>query len=261
MSNAQINNHSGISSILRCLVAAIIACACFIHGNASEAPIDESGTPEQKGKELSKLILSRVPIKNYQTKGLLTTRSRSGQRERKRISSTVYTSSSLTWTNVFQIADMDGRVRNEYLIVRNPDKPNQYYRSSGKVDVKGQTLIEKINDPFVTIGGSGFMMGDMGFEFLFWPSQIVTRHTIKSGRKAYILESKQENPEVYSKILTWVDKKTLGPMKAEAYGLDGKLLKRFSVGGIREIQGQKVVSRFDMDDRITGHFSRIEFRE
>ena len=261
MKNENTKDRYRLLFALLWLVTGIFNLSSLTVMGDSDAPIDESATPEEKGKELSSLILSRAPIENYQTKGFLTTRSRSGERKRMQISSTVYTSPSMTWTNVFQIAELNGRVRNEYLIVRRPDRPNEYYRAFGQVDAKGRTLIEKLNDPFVTIGGSGFMVGDMGFEFLFWPSQVVTKHTLKSGRKAYVLESKQKEPQVYSKILTWIDKKTLGPMKAEAYDLNGRLLKRFSVGGIREIQGQKVVSRFDMDDRKTGSFSRIEFKE
>lgn len=228
---------------------------------SNDAPIDETGTPDEKGQELASAILSQVPTANYQTQGMLTIRSPRGNRQKLKISSLVYASPSHTWTNIFQIADLKGTIKEEFLIVRNPQKKNVYYRTFGKVDTQGRTLIQRIGDPFIPIGNSDFMMGDMGFQFLFWPSQEVIREQLRSGRKTYLLESKEPDPKVYSKILTWVDKKTLGPMRAEAFDLTGKRIKIFSVGGIKEINGQKVVSRFDMENLQTGYFSRIEFSE
>lgn len=228
---------------------------------ADENPINEAASPEEQGKQLTSIILSQVPTSNYQTQGKLTVRSKNGKRDIYKISSLVYTSPELTWTNIFQIADLKGVIQHEYLIVRKPQQRNKYYRTFGKVDTQGKTRIVKVPDPFVPIGDSDFMMGDMGFEFMYWPHQKVVRQQIRSGRTTYMLESKEEVPNAYSKIVTWVDKKTLGPMRAEAFDLTGKLVKVFTVGGIKEINGEKVVSRFDMENRQTRFFSRIEFDE
>lgn len=241
----------------------VVACGLTVWVNAEdEQPmIDESASPEVQGQQLATIIRSQVPIENYQTQGTLTVRSAKGQRQEYKISSLVYASPSHTWTNIFQIADLKGVIKSEYLIVRHPEKENVYFRTISKVDTQGQTLIERLKDPFIPIGNSDFMMGDMGFEFLFWPKQVVVRQQIRSGRTTYMLESSQVNPEVYSKIICWVDKKTLGPMRAEAYDKKGELIKIFTVGGIKEINGEKVISRFDMENLQSRFFSRIEFNE
>ena len=246
--------------ILAAIFAFALLCLTDVRGDDPD-PIDESASPQEQGRQLSEIIRSQVPVENYQTQGTLTIRSNRGQRQSFKIASVVYTSPSLTWTNIFQVADLKGRIKSEYLIVRSPKKPNIYFRTIGQVDTDGQTLIERAKDPYIPIGNSDFMMADMGFEFLFWPNQSVVRQQIRSGRNTYVLESSQEKPDVYSKIVTWVDKKTLGPMSARAYDLKGELIKEFSVGGIKEINGEKVVSRFDMENFQTRFFSRIEFDE
>ncbi|MCD8535336.1 MAG: outer membrane lipoprotein-sorting protein [Verrucomicrobia bacterium] len=50
-------------------------------------------------------------------------------------------------------------------------------------------------------------------------------------------------------------------MRAEAYDKKGELIKIFTVGGIKEINGEKVISRFDMENLQSRFFSRIEFNE
>ncbi len=250
-----------IPGALLALCAAIVFLPVTRLAAEDDSPIDESAPPEVQGQQLAEIIRTQYPIENYQTQGLLSIRSNRGQRQEFKIASLVYASPSQTWTNIFQVADLQGRIKSEYLIIRNPRKPNIYFRTIGQVDTEGQTLIERAKDPYVPIGNSDFMMADMGFDFLFWPNQQVIRQQIRSGRNTYMLESTPAKPEVYGKVLSWIDKKTLGPMRAEAYDLEGRLIKVFTVGGIKEINGEKVVSRFDMENSQTGYFSRIEFNE
>lgn len=88
--------------------------------------------------------------------------------------------------------------------------------------------------------GSDFRIADLGLEFLHWPEQKVTGHESRRMRDCTVLESDNPNPSAgdYSRVVTWLDNKTLAIIYAEAYDANDKLLKVFEPKSVKKVNGQ-----------------------
>jgi len=92
----------------------------------------------------------------------------------------------------------------------------------------------------IPLAGSDFWLTDLGLEFLHWPNQRVLRSEMRRGRSCRVLESTHPNlrsqatPGCFRGWTTDTD----GILQAEAYGPDGRMLKEFSVGSFKKIEGQ-----------------------
>jgi hypothetical protein len=128
---------------------------------------------------------------------------------------------------------------------------------------RAPTLADPLPEPAATedvmrgLGGSDFALADLGRAFLYWPQQRLVRSEMRRGRSCQVLDSSHPAPAPgqYARVRTWVDRETLQPLRAEAYGADNKLLKEFSVGSVRKIKGrwelQEIVMRNELTDSRT----------
>jgi hypothetical protein len=92
----------------------------------------------------------------------------------------------------------------------------------------------------IPLAGSDFWLSDLGFEFYHWPGQNLLKGELRRGRSCFVLEC--TNPDAtaghYGRVKVWVDKDSLAPLEAEAYGKDGNLLKDFELGSVTKVNGQ-----------------------
>jgi hypothetical protein len=144
---------------------------------------------------------------------------------------------------------------NVYELVQHEDRmeniPSQF--------IPARHLHEKqIMAPFAN---SDFWLCDLGLEFFHWPAQkILPKPTnLVRGREYTLLESTNPSTNGYSRVLTWIDKETGGPLQAEAYDLNGKLLKEFQPKSFKKVNGQWELQEMEIRNVQTGSRTRLEF--
>ena len=81
------------------------------------------------------------------------------------------------------------------------------------------------------------------------------------GKLSYVLELKAKTKEVtYHRIIYWVQKDTLNPLKSEFYTISGKLLKTAYYQGYKKILGRERVTRLVIVDNLRkGQSSIMEY--
>jgi hypothetical protein len=74
-----------------------------------------------------------------------------------------------------------------------------------------------------------------------------------------VLESRPAAPNLYSRVVSWIDQETRGLLMAEAYDASGELLKQFEVGGFKKVAGQWRVREMELRNRQTKSRTRLQF--
>jgi negative regulator of sigma E activity len=84
---------------------------------------------------------------------------------------------------------------------------------------------------------------------------------LRRSRSCYVLQSVNPDakPGGYGWVITWIDQETNQPIQAEAYGTDGKILKEFSIGSIKKVNGRWELKDMKISNRRTGTQTQLEF--
>jgi len=141
--------------------------------------------------------------------------------------------------------------------------PNRY--EYARTDVAGSPVPEAVtltgDAAAIPFAGSEFWLSDLGLEFLHWPQQRVLRHEMRKGRSCRVLESlnPSPNPTNYARVLSWVDIEHLGLLRAEAYDRDSRLLKEFSIGSFKKVEGRWQLKSMEIRNEKTDARTRLEF--
>lgn len=119
------------------------------------------------------------------------------------------------------------------------------------------------SEPFA---GSDFSVSDLALEFLHWPEQKVIRRDrpeMRKGRPCRILEStrppKDAAPGGIVRVRSWIDLEHKQPLMAEAYDSRGALIKAFSVGSVKKVDGVWQLKDLEIVDEQSGTLTRLEF--
>lgn len=162
------------------------------------------------------------------------------------------------WKSIYQTRSTNTAETAVLTIHQKPGAQNSYELLSG-TNQQPQTIAH--NTAGTPFAGSDFWVSDLGLEFFRWKDQRVITNEIKSGQACFVLESKNLEPAAgtYSKVVSWIDKDTLGIVKAEAYDQQGKLLKLFVPTKVKKVNGRYQVKIVEMRNRQTGLESRLEF--
>jgi YD repeat-containing protein len=109
--------------------------------------------------------------------------------------------------------------------------------------------------------GSDFAIADLGLEFFHWPEQDLTKKEMKRSRSCKVLESKNFHPTPggYSRVVSWIDNESDGIVMAQAYDLQGKLLKQFIPKKVEKVNGQWQLQEMEIDNAQTGSSTRVDF--
>lgn len=83
------------------------------------------------------------------------------------------------------------------------------------------------------------------------------------GKEVYVIKSVPKEPRLveFSHYITWIDKETFIPLKAEYYNRKGKLQRVITAEEIREIQGFPTVVKARAENIETGHTTEVEFQK
>jgi hypothetical protein len=109
--------------------------------------------------------------------------------------------------------------------------------------------------------GSDFWVVDLGLDFFHWPEQRLIKKELCRSRSCKVLESINPNtiPKGYSRVVSWIDRETLGIVHAEAFDKNGRLLKVFDPKSFKKVDGQWELQEMEIRNVQTGSRSRIEF--
>jgi outer membrane lipoprotein-sorting protein len=104
----------------------------------------------------------------------------------------------------------------------------------------------------------GMMGSDVSYEDLMASESFLDVYTAKvteagtlDGRPVWRLEAAAKDASVsYPKRVIWVDQATKMPLKQELYALSGMLLKVWTMGDIRPVEGRHVAFRMEVADQL-----------
>jgi hypothetical protein len=211
--------------------------------------------PEQAGQILAEHARAGTPVEPVELKGKL--RIRRGSSETLVPLTFRIQPGADCWQTIYETGPAEG-IKPERLVVNHKaGKPNEYLYSRPEKEPVPLTPAEA----FIPLATSDFWLIDLGLDFFHWPTQRVLRGQMRLNRYTYVLESRLEKPPPtgYSKVVSWIDKETTGPIAAEAYDAKGKLLKEFFVRRFKKFEGQWQLREMEIRNAQSKSTTRIEF--
>lgn len=217
---------------------------------------------ERQGRELVTELLSLVPAENYTNTGTLEIR-----RKPKKIRIEVPVRFTVQvrgnrWTSVYEALSTTNPTRlNTFSILNEPNQPARYFRGKPE-DFDQATPMTADEVATLSFAGSDFWVGDLGIEFLRWPTQRLLKKELKRSQSCNVLES--INPKApangYARVVSWLDIDTGGIVLAHAYNAQGKRMKEFAPKSFKKVNGQwqlkeMLIEDFKARSKTTLHFS------
>jgi hypothetical protein len=260
-----LNNFLQLKSASARLIAALVL---FLAVGAAAETTNALSEAEIQGRKLAQQLCDARPATDLIQQAVLSIRDANGNRTNIPVKCEVGIGQKF-WKSIYQasFAKHDGWFTIDELTVFHGDNSsNTYFHAASFVDEKGvkswqQSLLPVgENTPFAH---SDFWIADLGLEFFHWPAQKVLPKTtnLKRGREYTLLESINPNPTTngYSRVRTWIDKESGGILEAEAYDMNGKLLKDFAPKSFKKVNGQWELQEMEIRNVQTGSRTRLEF--
>ena len=199
---------------------------------AASAGSNEPLPSNAEGQELASRLRHGWPEEDMAVRGVLKIRER-GQPTRHVPVQFFVRQGANSWQAIYNIQSADGITAEKLVITHTPGTTNRYeYLQGGKIDSSP--------DLFTPLAGSDFWIVDLGLDFLHWPGQRLVETEMRKGRWCRVLESSRP-PGVthgYQRVISWLDKEHGQPILAEAYDARNELLKEFSIGSFKKVDGQ-----------------------
>jgi hypothetical protein len=222
---------------------------------ANEPTLPAGADPRKVAQELVAKLRSATPQENSVINGTLTIKPRDGEPRTVPVECTIRVEADY-WQSGYQTYGSNG-VPERAVIVHRAGKPNEYLYARGTNAPKPLTPAE-IYQP---VAASDFTLPDFGLDFLHWPSQRILRTQMIMSRWCNVLESSNAAPVVggYAKVISWLDKESGGPLKAEAFDAKGKRVKEFEIGRVKKIEGEWQLKEMQIRDFVDGSRTALEF--
>ncbi|HEX7569496.1 MAG TPA: outer membrane lipoprotein-sorting protein [Verrucomicrobiae bacterium] len=282
---SKINPNGIIRSLFRRVSDALAALVLFLAVVATAETANDSVGAIIQGRKLASQILEQHPTEGFTKSGMLKIRNSSKDSLDIPLKCDVLLSSN-SWQNIFtafftnhteiltitvspdiQIYRLGGDFPDQgFMTGSNPNRlgPLTTYHHTGMANRPTNVLNKgKTDYSMIPFANSDFWRCDLGLEFFHWPAQKVLPKTtnLKRGREYTLLESTNPNPATngYSRVLTWIDKESGGILEAEAYDMNGKLLKDFAPKSFKKVNGQWELQEMEIRNVQTGSRTRLEF--
>lgn len=237
----------------------MVLCGLIMTGAAQSLPLAITNAAEAKaeGEALVQEILAQQPAEEVLASGKLTIRNGRGQKIEKPIRFETKLNAA-GWTTVYEAAT--GTNHQSFIVRHTSGSLPQYAQLNGSSEGSGEIVCaaDNLMKPFAN---SDFWLVDLGLDFLRWPGQRLARKELRRTRSCRVLESTQPEPAPggYAKVVTWVDRESLGIVYAEAHDAAGKKLKEFSPKVVKQSGGQWQLQEMEIRNVQTGSSSRIVF--
>jgi len=212
---------------------------------------------DEAGRELAQKVLAMVPQENSRTSGFLRIRDRDGRTTEVPVTCEVRINGK-TWQVSYEARTSGSSTPEKLTIIHADGQTNQYlYTKSGAAE--SQKLSG--NRACIPFAGSDFWLADLGLEFLHWPNQRLLKTEMRKGRSCNVLQSVNPTPTPggYARVVSWLDRESGGPVLAEGYDVNGKLLKEFSIRSVHKVSGQWQLEEMEIRSVIEKSRTRIEF--
>ncbi len=167
------------------------------------------------------------------------------------------------WKMIYLTSAADSLPAEQVTVVHTLDSTNEYLyaRAPSPGAPLGEPKVLSGDEANIPLAGSDFWLSDVGFEFFHWPGQELLKGQMRHGQACWVLESTNPNPKPggYSRVVSFIDKNNGGPLQAEGYGADGKLLKEFALGKVKKVNGRWELKRMEISNDLTDSRTELEF--
>ena len=249
--------HSGFLLLPFVIVLWLFCLPSFAQRQPSPTP--PKLNPIEAEREARALVADMLSQKPAQTNtGALKIRD-AKRRERQVPIRFEIRSTATNTTSVYEAKDAGPPPRTFKLTVIHADnQPNQYFLSEN-----GKAARTLSNDDLMSpFAGSDFYIADLGLEFLHWPQQRLLKKEMRKSRFCEVLESSNPKPGTrgYSRVVSWVQHEApYGIVHADAYGVDGEVVKRFEPTEVEKVNGEYQLQEMEIRTVKTDTRTRIEF--
>jgi hypothetical protein len=240
------------------LLAATLVLAQRGALNSAEMPPPNPVT----GRELADRLRSAAPETRADFTGLLKVRDRDGVTTVIPVVGQVIPGEP-TWKVIYEVRPTNSVPAEKLIVVHSTNAPNQYFHAKAGTAGRnaGEPALLQPGQVATSLAGTDFWLLDLGLDFLHWPTQRLLKTEMRKGRVCQVLESTQPQPAAggYGRVVSWLDKETGGPLLAEAYDRDGKLMKEFSIKSFKKVEGRWELEEMEIRDVIRRSRTRLEF--
>ncbi len=247
--------------LLKILITGLLTVLIRIDTPAADTA---SGPREQAdGQSLAREVRSLQPASTTTNRATLEIRNAAGKRRRVPvvIETIAPTPGTDQWSTRYRTRPADAAVGESLEIVHRAHAAPEY-RLEGTPGTADSPIAT--NGSGRSFAGSDFSLADLGLEFLHWPQQRLipapkdNPHMVK-GRSCRVLESRNPTGTPYSRVVSWIDLEFRGLIQADAYDGRGQLLKQFSVGSFKKVDGAWRLKDMEIIDEQRGTKTRLEF--
>jgi hypothetical protein len=236
--------------------------ACLLALGAQPSPSPPSAPDDKAGQALAAQLRTLAPAESAQFKGVFKIRAQDGQTRSIPITCQIIPGEP-AWRVIYETGRAGETPAERLVIVHRNDGPNEYFyaRAAQQGDWPGEPARLSGLQLAQPLGGSDFWLLDLGLDFFHWPTQRLLKTEMRKGRVCQVLESSQPHPPRggYARVICWVDKETGGPLLAEAYDANNKLMKEFSIRSLKKVEGRWELEEMEIRNVRTRSRTWLEF--
>ncbi|MEN9733570.1 MAG: hypothetical protein RLZ45_1565 [Verrucomicrobiota bacterium] len=248
------NRYRGLLAVLHFTLTGLVSLGA-----------ETAATPREQadGQALALEVRSLRPASTTTNRATLEIRNASGKRQRVPVVIETIAPQPDTdrWSTRYLAGSSDMGTSEAVEILHRSDTAPEYRLQSPKGAQASPVAPTETGRSFA---GSDFSLIDLGLEFLHWPQQRLIPapkdhpHMVK-GRSCRVLESRNPSGKPYSRVVSWIDLEFRGLIQADAYDARGELLKQFSVGSFKKVDGVWMLKDMEIIDEQRGTKTRLEF--
>jgi len=244
---------------MKCLQTGWILVALTLVGTGTRVPYLATGAEgpsrdQVEGQALAADLRAMKPVESFTNQATLRLRDAEGQVRRLPLTIVNRVGDGPSWEVTYAAG---GPEPETLALIRSPDRPPEYRLARG-----GGAEPAPAADPARAFAGSDFSLRELGLEFLHWPGQRILPRSpppMKKGQPCKILESTNPNAPGYMRVRSWISIEHNGLMLADAYDAAGRIVKRFSIGSLKKVDGVWQLRDMEMIDEVRGTETKLEF--
>jgi hypothetical protein len=257
-------NGSGVKGFIRVLAALLVGALLGQSALVAQSgPTAVAATAETtEGAALAAELRAARPIRSFTNSAILHLRAVDGHRTHVPITiRTVVPLKGDEWTVIYRAEPEagPGHSGGQTLTLKHRAGLPSVFNLTHDGSPAGTVVSTNPDEAFA---GSDFSVSDLGLEFFHWPGQRVIhrdRPEMRKGRPCRILESTRPGSTGCVRVRSWIDLEYRQPLMAEAYDIHGTLLKAFSVGSVKKVDGAWQLKDLEIVNESTGTLTRLEF--
>ena len=210
----------------------------------------------REGQAVAARLRAAMPGEDAEYGGVL--RIRRGQVIRTIPITSRLSTGKTSWQIIYETQATDERPAQKLTVIHASDQPNVYHYRHGT----NEDLRLTGHETAIPFAGSDFWLMDLGVEFLHWPEQRLLKREMRKQRACQVLESRPTRTSAnggYARVVSWIDAEADGVLMAEAYDVQGKLLKEFEIDKFTKVEGRWQLKRMEMRSYKPSSRTVIEF--